>query len=220
MRRATLTTALAGLLAVGLGAANGPSISGAYVEARTAEIFTGGCIMNGEAATVGKEALMAWKVDRGSFKGVPLDGLMVVAAVAGDVNLSIREIGGDTAVTKTALFVDNRATGAQRDALVAMAKQLSNGVIEQVVQLTPTKIQFADEAGAVRVAAADTLRLTVAKQISHDATCGGKQWFHPFATVDGAEMGTASENVFTGTALGTKWSDPNKRSGFFGTFSY
>jgi len=219
MRRATLTTALAGLLAVGLGAANGPSISGAYVEARTAEIFTGGCIMNGEAGTVGKEALMAWKVDRGSFKGVPLDGLMVVAAVAGDVNLSIREIGGETAVTKTALFVDSRANAAQRDALAAMAKQLSNGVIEKVVQTTPTSIQFASEAEAVRVST-DSLRLTIGKEMSHDATCGGKQWFQPFATVDGAEMGTARENAFTGAALGTKWSDPNKRSGFIGTFSY
>lgn len=218
MRRATLTTALVGLMAVGLGA-RGTSIKGAYVEARTAEIFTGGCIMNGEAGTVGKEALMAWKVDRGSFKGVPLDGLTVVAAVAGDVNLGIREIGGETAVTKTALFVDSRATAAQRDALIAMAKQLSNGVIDKVVQTTPTTIQFANEREAVRVSA-ESLRLTIGKEMSHDPTCGGKQWFHPFATVDGAEMGTAKENTFTGTALGTKWSDPNKRSGFIGTFSY
>jgi hypothetical protein len=219
MKRATLTTALVGVMAVGLGAAGGTSIKGSYVEARTAEIFTGGCIMNGEAGTVGKEALMACKVDRGSFKGVPLDGLAVVAAVAGDVNLGIREIGGETAVTKTALFVDSRATAAQREALVAMARQYSNGVIDKIVQLTPTAIQFANEPQAIRVSA-DTLRLTIGKEMSHDPTCGGKQWFHPFATLDGAEMGTAKENTFTGTALGTKWSDPNKRSGFFGTFSY
>jgi hypothetical protein len=206
-------------MAVGIGAAGGSSIKGSYAEARTAEIFTGGCIMNGEAGTVGKEALMAWKVDRGSFNGVQLDGLMVVAAVAGDVNLSIREIGGDTAVTKTALFVDSRANAAQRDALAAMAKQFSNGVIEKVVQTTATAIQFASEAEAVRVST-DSLRLTIGKEMSHDATCGGKQWFQPFATVDGATMGTARENAFTGTSLGTKWSDPNKRSGFIGTFSY
>jgi len=149
----------------------------------------------------------------------PLDGLTVVAAVAGDVNLGIREIGGDTAVTRTALFVDSRATGAQRDALVAMAKQYSNGVIDKVVQLTPTAIQFANAPEGVRVST-DSLRLTIGKEMSHDPTCGGKQWFHPFATVDGAEMGTAKENTFTGTTLGTKWSDPNKRSAFFGTFSY
>ena len=84
--------------------------------------------MNGEAGTTGREALLAWKVDRGSFDGVSLNGLAVVAAVAGDTNLGIREIGGGTAQTRTALFVDERATPAQRTALVAMAKQHSNGM--------------------------------------------------------------------------------------------
>jgi hypothetical protein len=218
MKRAILTAALAALVAAPL-LARGASIRGAYVEARTAEVFTGGCIMNGEAATTGREALLAWKVDRGSFDGVALNGLAVVAAVAGDANLGIREIGGDVAHTRSAIFVDERATPAQRAALVSMAKQLSNGVVGTVVETTPTTIQFVDEGKAIRVSA-KSLRLTVEKEMTHDQTCGGKQWFHPLSTVDGADMGTTSENAFSGGALGTKWSDPNKRSSFFGTFSY
>ena len=50
--------------------------------------------------------------------------------------------------------------------------------------------------------------------------CGNKKWFEPLSTVHHADMGIAVENAFNGTSLGTKWSDPNKRSGFFGTFSY
>ena len=46
------------------------------------------------------------------------------------------------------------------------------------------------------------------------------QWFHPFASMDESAMGVTAQHVFTGAALGTKWSDPNKRSAFFGTFSY
>jgi hypothetical protein len=45
------------------------------------------------------------------------------------------------------------------------------------------------------------------------------QWFHPLASVDAAEIGLASQHSFTGGGLGIKWSDPNKRSAFFGTFS-
>ena len=45
------------------------TLSGTYVEARTSEIFAGACIINGEAATTGREALLAWKVDRGQFNG-------------------------------------------------------------------------------------------------------------------------------------------------------
>jgi hypothetical protein len=213
-----MTAVLAGLVAARLGA-GGTSIKGAYVEARTAEVFAGGCVINGEAATTGREALLAWKVDRGSFEGVSLNGLSIVAAVAGDVNLSIREIGGDTAHTRSAMFVDDRATPQQRAALVSMAKHLSNGVIDSVVETTATPIQFVDDGQAYRVST-KSIRLTVDKEMKHDPTCGGRQWFHPLSTIDGATMGTTSENAFSGASLGTKWSDPNKRSSFFGTFSY
>jgi hypothetical protein len=221
MRHAVLTTVLAAIVAAPVAArgASGTSISGSYVEARTAEVFTGGCIMNGEAATTGREALLVWKVDRGSFDGVPLNGLSVVAAIAGDQNLGIREIGGAPAATRAAIFVDERATPAQRTALVSMAKQHSNGMVSTVVELTPTTIQFTNEPGAIRVSAR-SLRLTVEKEMSHDPSCGARQWFHPLADVSDPMMGTTSENTFSGTALGTKWSDPNKRSSFFGTFSY
>jgi hypothetical protein len=64
---------------------------------------------------------------RGSFNGVGLDGL---PGVAGDVNLGVREIGGDVAKTRAAIFVDERATPAQRKALVAMAKRLSKDRVE------------------------------------------------------------------------------------------
>jgi len=150
---------------------------------------------------------------------VPLNGLAIVAAVAGDTNLGVREIGGDVAHTKTAVFVDERANPAQRAALLSMAQQLANGVVGTVVEVTPTPIQFVDEGKAIRVEA-KSLRLSVVKELTHDATCGGKQWFYPLSAVDNAAMGTTTENAFSGMGLGTKWSDPNKRSSFFGTFSY
>ena len=46
------------------------TVTGTYVEARTAEVFAGACVINGEAGTTGREALLAWKVDRGQFNGV------------------------------------------------------------------------------------------------------------------------------------------------------
>ncbi|PYQ80494.1 MAG: hypothetical protein DMG03_22660 [Acidobacteria bacterium] len=121
MKRAVVAAALLGLSASPL-AAGGPgghrSVSGAYVEARTAEVFTGGCIMNSEAETMGKQAVLAWKVDRGSFNGVSIDGLSVVAAVSGDRNLGMTEMGGEKPSVKSALFVDDRANAAQQLALV------------------------------------------------------------------------------------------------------
>ena len=62
--------------------------------------------------------------------------------------------------------------------------------------------------------------LEVNKHLTHDPTCGAELWFHPLASVDNATVGVADAHAFTGASLGTKWSDPNKRSAFFGTFSY
>src|SRR3954469_1929719 len=111
MRRGLLA-ALIAIVPVAL-SASGPitSVTGDYVEARTAEVFAGGCIQGSEGETAGREAILAWRVGHGQVDGVSLDGLSVVAVLAGDVNLSTHEIGG-AAPTKirTAIRVDERAS--------------------------------------------------------------------------------------------------------------
>jgi hypothetical protein len=219
MKRTLVVTALIGLAASPLLAGGKGMVNGEYVEARTAEVFTGGCIMGSEAETVGKNAVMAWKVDRGSFNGVSLDGLSIVAAVAGDRNLGIAEIGGDVANVRSAVYVDERATAPQRLALVAMATELSRGLVSNVLEVTSAPIRFTDQGHAIHVQTTQ-VALDVNKEMTHDPTCGAMQWFHPFVPSAKAEMGVAEQNAFSGSTLGTKWSDPNKRSAFFGTFSY
>ena len=218
MKRITLGAVCLALAGTPLGA-RPATLQGTYVEARTAEVFAGGCVMNGEAGTTGREALLAWKVGRGQFDGVPLDGLAVVVAVEGSTNLGIHEIGGEVATTRAAVFTDARANAAQRQALVSMVKALSSQTVGQIVEVKPTPIEFVDGPKDVRVETA-AARLVVRKEMNHDPGCGSKQWFGPLSTVAHAEMGTTAENEFSGTALGTKWSDPDKHSSFFGTFSY
>jgi len=219
MRRTSLTIALIGLTLSPVLAGGKGSVSGAYVEARTAEVFTGGCIMNSEAETMGREAVLAWKVDRGTFNGVSLDGLAVVAALSGDRNLGMVEMGGGKATVRSAVFVDQRANPVQQIALVAMANELSSGLVGDIVQVTPTPIQFTDQGGEIQVTASQ-VALDVSKHLTHEPTCGAMQWFHPLSMVDSANVGLAAQHSFNGSALGTKWSDPNRRSAFFGTFSY
>ena len=115
MKRAMALTAVVILASpLGMLAAGKGSVSGEYVEARTAEVFTGGCIMNSEAETMGKQAVLAWKVDRGTFNGINVDGLSVVAAISGDRNLGMPEMGGEKPVVHSALYVDQNANAAQR----------------------------------------------------------------------------------------------------------
>jgi hypothetical protein len=219
MKRAIVLAAVVAVAgSVSIAAGGRASVSGRYVEARTAEIFTGGCIMGSEAETMGKQAVLAWKIDRGTVNGVSVDGLSVVAALAGDKNLGLHEIGGDKAIVRSVVFVDERANPVQRMALVAMAHDLTKS-IGTIVQVTPAPIQFAEAGQEIHVATSN-VKLDVNKEMRHDPTCGAMQWFHPLASVDEATMGVAEEHFFNGSSLGTKWSDPNKRSAFFGTFSY
>src|SRR5580658_7267139 len=59
------------------------SINGNYIEARTADVYTGPCFANGEAELMGKEAVFGWKITSGSWHGVDLGGLSIVGAVRG-----------------------------------------------------------------------------------------------------------------------------------------
>jgi hypothetical protein len=221
MRNAIMTAVLVAASAAGLTAEPGARITGEYVEARTAEVFAGGCIMNSEAETMGRQAIMAWRITSGSFEGVALDGLTVAAAVAGDRNLGMREMGGEEPTTvKAIITVDPRATPAQREALVRFVRAMSRGLITHVVRVDTAPIKFATTQNYVEVSVPDSMQLTVNKEMKHDPSCGAMQWFKPFSTLEHAAMGVAEAHSFSGQGLGTKWSAPDKRSAFFGTFAY
>ena len=219
MKRALLLIAVCLLLAVSSIASGGNSLSGVYVEARTAEVFTGGCLMSSEAETTGRQAVLAWRVDRGSVNGVSLDGLVIIAAIVGDKNLGIHELGGAKPLSRTALFVDDRASAIQRTALLGMAKKLSGDLMGTIVSIKSAPIQFADHGHEIAVTA-PKIALNVGKHAEHNAGCGAEQWFHPLADVTDATIGMTNENSFSGSELGSKWSDPDKVSAFFGKFTY
>jgi len=222
MKNALSAAAAILLCASGLTAGERARVTGEYVEARTAEVFAGACIMNSEAETAGRQAVMAWRIAKGSLNGVSLDGLVVAAAVAADRNLGMREMGGEAPHEVRAIVtVDERATTPQRDALVRLARELSAGLITEVVRVDVAPIRFATSSTHIEVSTPDVLSLTVSKEMQHDPSCGAMQWFKPFsARLTSSSMGTAEAHAFTGIGLGGRWSAPHKRSAFWGTFAY
>ena len=218
--RVSLLVAAISLSALPAFAGPASGIRGDYVEARTAEVFAGGCIMSSEAETIGRQAVLAWRVTNGSFDGVPLDGLAVMAAVSGDRNLGIREIGGEApSLVRAEVIVDARATAAQRQALVGFVKAASRNLIDEVVAIKVAPIRFVAGGDTVRVSGGDA-EVAVQRHLHHDPSCGAMQWFHPFSAGAEASVGLTDANSFSGKTLGTRWSHPNKRSGFVGTFEF
>lgn len=213
--------AWAGVLLVSTSAAAAPRVtaSGDYVEARTAEVFTGGCTMNSEAETIGREAVLAWRVQQGTVEGVRVDGLAVVAAVAGDRNLGMREMGGEAPTrVRAMIYVDDRATAAQQDALVLLVRTASRALPTEVTRVTRVPISFERDHAGIRVRAGDA-SLDVEKHVHHDPSCGAMQWFMPLAEMDRAAIGRTRSQVYWGTALRTRWRQADRKSAFWGTFA-
>ena len=217
-----LGTAAAVMLGSAVIAAEGAAkITGDYVEVRTAEVFTGGCIMGSEGETSGREAIMAWRVSRGSANGVSLDGLSVVAVVAGDMNLGTHELGGAAPKSIRAwLMVDERATPAQSEALVTLARSLSGGLVANTVDVQRVPVSFRRDAESFQVSAGQA-SLDVATNVRHSPACGAIQWFSPLSKLDAKPgIGLTRSQAWVGPALGAQWRQVDRRSSFFGTFSY
>src|SRR5580692_10025999 len=72
-------------------AADLPSVAshlrGEYIESRTADIYTGPCFANSEVELTGDLAVLGWKIEKGAWQGVSLDGLSVVGVVRSDNTL-------------------------------------------------------------------------------------------------------------------------------------
>jgi hypothetical protein len=214
---ALLLAARAGLGASGPAAAT--SVTGDYVEARTAEVFAGGCIMGSEGEPSGREAILAWRVGQGTVNGVSLDGLAVVAVVAADTSLSMHEIGGAAPrVVKAALRVDGRASAAQRDALITLARTLAPSVVTDIVDVKAVPIAFSRDGHHVEVHAGEAA-LDVSAHLHHDPNCGALQWFEPLAATSGAELGLTRTQAWTGSSLGSQWDQTDRKSSFIGTFA-
>ena len=99
-------TAIALLLTVTGGLATQPeTVQGEYLEARSVSVYVGACHYGAEYVEGGREATLVWNIRQGTWKGVSLDGLTVVAVVTAQNNLAI-----DTDTRRSVLYL-NEAGG-------------------------------------------------------------------------------------------------------------
>ena len=212
---------LGSTLAVGTAiAAN--SVRGEYIEARTADVYTGACFANSEGGIVGELAVMGWKISRGSFNGVNLDGLAVIGAIKASATLG--DIHGATYPVKAVLIIDERANLEQRLALKAFAQRMSGDLLTDVVRIEYAPISLDVEDNNVHTATA-TLRagrlatIQTRAMSKKDHVCSNEEvWYLPLTKVEHAMPAYTLAHEFRGQGLGTQWSNPDKRSAFVGSF--
>src|SRR5689334_1961755 len=139
MKRLLLLPALLLGAAAPATSATPAEIRGQYVEARTCDVFTGPCFANADTGLVGKNAVLAWKIESGAVGATRLDGLGVVAVVAARETLGVKQ----TAPGKAIIIVDEKATEAQRAALVAFVKAQAGELADEVVAVRAAPVELA-----------------------------------------------------------------------------
>jgi hypothetical protein len=217
---ALLLVAAALSFAAGLPAGN---VSGQYMEARTADVYTGPCFANGEADINGKEAVLGWKINNGSWNGVNIAGLGIVAVLRAEHTLGDVHAGRNSNIA--ALIVDSRADSAQREALVAFAKNQAGDLLSRVVKVQYAPVELTVENndmhhGAARLTAGSLAEIRTRAMTEADHICGNEDIFYPPLTkLEHVMPAYALENSYHGEGLGETWNSRLRRSSFIGTFS-
>lgn len=198
------------------------AISGQYVEVRSADVYTGPCFANSEENLEGNQAILAWKVTQGSWEGVNLEGLAVVAVVRANATLGDRFHNPYPA--KAVLIVDRRADGEQRRALQDFAKSRAGALLRNVVRVETSAISLeageGHEHGSVSLRAGNLARIRTRSLCEGDHLCGNEEvYYPPLTAVANAMPAFTLEEAFNGQGLGVVWDRADKRSAFIATFS-
>jgi hypothetical protein len=198
------------------------SIHGNYIEARTADVYTGPCFANGEAEQTGREAIFGWKIDAGDWHGVNLNGLSVVAVIRSEHTLGLSSEPVNPA--KAVLIVDKRADAEQRLALQSFAKHMGGELLASVAKVDYAPIDLSIQGNNIHGAAAKLTAGSLAQiqtraMTAADHICGNEDiWYPPLTKTEHVMPAYTLENAFTGDGLGETWHNRFKRSGFVGTF--
>ncbi|MFT4558771.1 MAG: hypothetical protein ACI92S_004157 [Planctomycetaceae bacterium] len=202
--------------------ASADQITGEYLEARTCNVYTGPCFANAEMSLSGKEALMAWKVDKGTWNDVKLDGLGAALILHAQGTLGYDGVFPMQAgKVKSVLLVDENASEEQHAALVAFVKSSTKDLSKNVVNVKRVPFELKndhiDNVGVFK--AGGLAEIKTRKLKDSDCVCTNETVFYqPLTKIDNASPAYSLKLSWQGEKLGTRFINRGIRSAFLGTF--
>lgn len=198
-------------------------ITGDYIESRSADVYVAQCFANGEIGLAGDEATLGWHVQNGSWNGQNLAGLTVMASVKAHATLG--DPFGDPYPAKSVVLVDEKATPAQRAALVSFAQHMGGDLLANITRVIPTAIDMqvlhdAQDHGQAVLRAGNFAEIQTRPINENDHICGNETTYYPPLTKLIHSMpAVALTDEYHGPDLGVDWELHGKRSAFVGTFA-
>lgn len=202
--------------------ATAAQITGEYLEARTCNVYTGPCFANAEMSLSGKEALMAWKVDKGTWNDVQLDGLGAALVLHAQGTLGYDGVFPMQAGhVKSILLIDEKASDEQHDALVSFVKNSTKDLSTDVVNVERVPFELKndhiDNVGVFKAGGLAEIRTR--KLQKGDCVCTNEVvYYQPLTRIDNASPAYSLKLSWQGEKLGTRFVNRGIRSAFLGTF--
>lgn len=224
MRLMQIVAACAVAMGGALAQAGDVSITGEYLESRTCDVYTGPCFANGDISLAGREAVMAWKVDSGSWAGQDVSGLGVALVVKGNDTLGF---GGSFTLfnpdpIKSVILVDENATESQKTALVDFVKSNAPKLTKDVERIDSAKIELTNDhvTGKATFTAGKVAKIETRGLKKGDCICSNEVVFYPPLTnIENSHPVYTLNMSYEGKGLAAQWTLVNRRSAFMGTFS-
>ncbi len=160
-------------------------VQGFYVEARTADVYTGPCFANGESGLVGKRAVLGWNVRKAPGTACNLTG-SALSASSGRATRSAYELAHPFPV-KAVLIVDEKANLEQRMALKSLAQQMSGELLSDVVKVEyrPIELDVTNNdvhGGQAKLVAGELAKIETRALTHGDDICSNEEvWYKPLA---------------------------------------
>ncbi len=203
---------------------DGATIEGNYMEMRTCDIYTGPCFANAEIGLTGKQAIMAWNIERGAQDDVDLSGLNVVLVLNATDTLSFGgSLNSKPEPIESVVLADVRANDAQREALVSFVREHAAQVAGEIQRVDFVEIDMALNHVSMEssLTAGDAVRMASRKMQEGDCVCTNEVLYYPpLASVDNSAPAFTLEASFQGAGLPVSFSNPSTRSTYLATFAY
>jgi hypothetical protein len=196
-------------------------IEGHYLEARTCQVYTGPCFANGEMGMAGKDAVMAWSIQHGVQDGIDLSGLHVALVVRASNTLGHQGFANAPTI-RSVIVVDAAADSRQREALVRFVHSQAAAATVDVaaIETAPIQMQLDVVELTGRLQVGQLVTLSTRKARPGDCICSNESAFYPPLTkLAGFVPGVTIEGEVKARELGTRWSIPDTRTAYLGTFS-
>ena len=202
------------------GTASAAEPTGVYLEARTCQVYTGPCFANGEVGLAGKEAVMAWNISEGEFDGVDLAGCSAVLIASAGDTIGFQGFDEQRSV-RSMLLVSEDASDEQEAALIGFIRHVSGRAAESIESIERREIALSLNVSQLSASldAGKSIKLRTRKARPEDCICSNESaYYPPLAKLANFAPGVTLEGDVSGRALGTKWSIPDSRSSYMGTF--